>query len=135
MLLVDLLLTVERSNFEVPSESSPVAKRIVEMAQRLLTAKDYCLEVHRRPDSPCFSMTCVCGPLGDIEVRIFDARLSSRPIGIDRHARCFVSPVRSSQTCELVVQAFPSRVHAAALTRWLFTSPLLVIRFPQTQPR
>jgi hypothetical protein len=47
--LVDLFLTVEGPTFELPGEAQPVAERIVEMAQRLLTAQDYCLEVQRLP--------------------------------------------------------------------------------------
>jgi Uncharacterised nucleotidyltransferase len=47
--LADLFLAVEASTVEFPSEANPVTERIVAMAQRLLTAKDYCLEVQRLP--------------------------------------------------------------------------------------
>lgn len=49
LILVDLFLAVERPTFAPPREADPVVKRIVEMAQRLLTDKDYCLEIQRVP--------------------------------------------------------------------------------------
>ena len=49
LILVDFFLAVDRPTVELPHETNPVAERIVDMAQRLLTAKNYCLEIHRLP--------------------------------------------------------------------------------------
>jgi len=49
LILVDLFLKVEPPTAELPDEPNPATERIVEMAKRLLTAKDYCLEIRRPP--------------------------------------------------------------------------------------
>ena len=49
LMLVDFFLAVERPAVELPREDSRIVERIVEMAQRLLTAEDYCLEIQRLP--------------------------------------------------------------------------------------
>ena len=50
LILVNLFLAVEPPPFAgLPTEMIPVSERIVEMGQRLLTAGDYCLEIHRLP--------------------------------------------------------------------------------------
>jgi hypothetical protein len=47
--LLDLFLGVEAFSVVLSPEASPVAERIVKMGQRLLTAQDHCLEIHRLP--------------------------------------------------------------------------------------
>jgi hypothetical protein len=49
LILVDLFLAIERPTADLPSEADRTVERIVTMAQRLLTAKNYCLEIHRLP--------------------------------------------------------------------------------------
>lgn len=50
LILVDLFLAIERPMVELQSEKPDrTVERIVDMAQRLLTAKNYCLEIHRLP--------------------------------------------------------------------------------------
>jgi hypothetical protein len=47
--LVDDLLAVERPGAELPVNRNPAVERIVGMAKRLLTAQDYCLDLHQPP--------------------------------------------------------------------------------------
>jgi hypothetical protein len=49
LILVDSLLGVERPAIDLPDESSPILDRILTMARRLLSANDYCLEIHHLP--------------------------------------------------------------------------------------
>ncbi len=49
LILVDLFLAIERPAVELPSERDRVVERIVKMAQRLLTANSYCLEIQCLP--------------------------------------------------------------------------------------
>ncbi len=53
LILVDLLLAIERPVVELPRAADPSVDRIVAMAQRLLTANNYCLEM---TDLPRFGM-------------------------------------------------------------------------------
>lgn len=54
LLLVEGFLSVKPPNVEFPDKSSPAMSRITRMARRLLTAKDYCLEVNRPPKLAMF---------------------------------------------------------------------------------
>lgn len=47
--LVDSLLGLDGLPVEFSGEMDSVSKRIVEMSQRLLTAQEYCLDIHRLP--------------------------------------------------------------------------------------
>jgi len=49
LILVDFFLAVERPAIQLPPEANRLVVRIVNMAKRLLTAEDYCLEIHRLP--------------------------------------------------------------------------------------
>ena len=53
LILVDSLLAVERPSIELPRRPDPVTERIVAMSRRLLTTRDYCLEI---TDLPRFGM-------------------------------------------------------------------------------
>lgn len=53
LVLVDLLLAIERPVIELSRGADPAVERIVGMAQRLLTANNYCLEM---TDLPRFGM-------------------------------------------------------------------------------
>jgi hypothetical protein len=54
LILVDSFLAVQRPAIELPKEPNQVAARIVGMAERLLTAEDYCLEIERLPRMAMF---------------------------------------------------------------------------------
>jgi hypothetical protein len=52
--LVNSFLGVKGPAIELPKEAKPVADRIVIMADRLLTAEDYCLDIERLPRMAMF---------------------------------------------------------------------------------
>ena len=54
LLLVDQFLGSTRPSVELPCERDQVVERIVEMGWRLLTAENYCLEIHRLPRMALF---------------------------------------------------------------------------------
>jgi Uncharacterised nucleotidyltransferase len=54
LILVDLFLKVDRPVVELPDQPNRIVARIVEMAQRLLTANRYCLDIHRLPPMAMF---------------------------------------------------------------------------------
>ncbi len=49
LILVDIFLAVDRPAVELGPEGERVAERIVRMAQRLLTADNYCLDIQKLP--------------------------------------------------------------------------------------
>lgn len=52
--LVDLFLAIDRPRIELPCDTDPVVEGIVAMAQRLLTTKNYCLEMTNLPSFGMF---------------------------------------------------------------------------------